>query len=91
MSDFLQINFKRLYYYIYCKPWVLITKFVFKRWGKIYCSLLLYITCIGIGNIVNIAKDNGFFENPLDHSDYGLKYLLGIIVTLTVSFLLMSE
>lgn len=52
---------------------------------------MLYVTCVGIGNIINIAIDNGFFENPLDHSDYGFKYLLGITALLYTSFTLISD
>ncbi len=45
---------------------------------------------IGLVNIVEIAVDNDYFEDPAGHADYGLRYLIGIVAILGSCFKLMQ-
>ena len=46
---------------------------------------------MGLVNIFNLALDADFFEDPLLHSDYGLKYFIGTIAIIFTCFNLMSD
>jgi len=75
------------FHYVLELPLITISDAVFKRWEAIYISIAFMITTEGLIHVYNEAYDDDYFEDPLSHKHYGVKYWIVAGNTLFFFFL----